>query len=604
MSQIEPLDSYADGNTGTYDVMGQATIDLLESITPVEKGLAVPYVEIWQIDPSTGKPLYPGQDPSKPNFPLTAWTITPPLFGASAEEISELRERPPVSLESVDIKTVNPYGLILYRQLNLNFVVHRPDMLSAEPLANADNWSAIITPGSIFAMEYGWVANEGQVKNPILNGNDSDWIVGENQASTVHGRKIIRFAITNYRFTILADQQIKVNVSAIEDGDYGIRHTYIIPGVRPKPLPSNPTRIQTQNFEDMKSEYDKKSKELQDKFKERLDQVKLPNKAANFVVRFEDIFQIFFVDEVETTIQELGYQQVRFTLGCCNIRCPKPLDKHDWRKPLDGHETPDKYYIGDFCIPLQDVLDQTSKMLSQGYEMTVYNFITPFLKLFKDPGVWANEGDKEVTMPDIQLRFVPKKIDSETAEAHIFIIDTKTELMRFTESDREEYQQWVKDNSTSASNVANRDEIRRICNSKGIPYVELMKGNSWIQDAQFDVIQDELIQAIFIKRYFHKDRASEVSKTEAQVRDETMDYRKNLYSSAIKGQMTCIGNHGMDVMGTYWLDFGVPQWSGPFKLLERTDKIDAGGWTTTISIISDGTDPLGTQGRPPKNSAR
>jgi hypothetical protein len=53
----------------------------------------------------------------------------------------------------------------------------------------------------------------------------------------------------------------------------------------------------------------------------------------------------------------------------------------------------------------------------------------------------------------------------------------------------------------------------------------------------------------------------------------------------------------MDVMGMYWVDFGVPQWSGPFRLLERTDTIDMSGWRTTIQLISEGTDPLGTQGR-------
>lgn len=596
MSKIEAIDTYRNGNAGTYDAMGQGAIQLLESITPADMGQAVPYLQMWQISPTTGLPINgTGPNNSIPAYPLTAWTVAPPSFGSSIDEFAELRERPAVSLESVTIKTVNPMGLMLYRQLDINFIVHRPDVLAADPVKGRDTWAALITPGSIMAMEYGWSANIGHVKNPILNGTGVEGSSG-GRKWTVNGQKIIRFAVTNYKFVLLPDQQIKISVSAIEDGDFGIRHTYVVEGAGPKPAPGDGDKLINYDPGSQKSDFTKKAKALTQKLKKELAARAYANKSVGKVIRIEDVFDIFFASRVEESIKKLGYKSVTFRMGCVNEKCPTPRTKHSPQKPKKG-STPAKY-IGDFTIPLQDVVDRMTTMIANGTQLTAFNFITPFLRILSDPTIWTNEENKDVTMPDIQIRFDSIKDDDGRQSATVHVIDMKTELMRFTKTDYDSYQKWCKENSTSASNVANRDKIRQICVDKGIPYVEFMKGNSWIKDAQFDVVTDELIQAIFINRYYGQDREATVSKTEAELRDKTVDHRKTLYSSAIKGQLTCVGNHGMDVMGMYWVDFGIPFWSGPYRLTERTDQIDASGWWTTIQLIAEGSDPLGTQDRP------
>ena len=512
-------------------------------------------------------------------------------FGASIDEASELRERPDASIESITIKTVNPNGLILYRQLDISIVIHRPEALAVVP-TERDGWQDLITPGAVFAMRYGWTANSKHVKNPILNGDSETVFVG-GKAYPIQGNKVIRFAITNYRFTILPDQQINVNISALEDGDYSLRHTYVVPGIRPSLSKNNLVVTNDAEFRvDFTKNADKKIKDLTQDLRERI----IPGQFGN-VVRMEDIFDVFFVKQAEASILDLGYESIKFFMGTCNVRVPTPHKQYDWKK-RNNRETPARY-IGDFTVPFDAVIAQMSQLVNNGHELTLFNFITPFLRILNDPTVWSDLERPDVTMPEVQMRVIPyHNLSTGKQRAEIYVFDAKAELIRFTTDDKISYQDWAKKNSTSQAGVPNRDKIREICLNHGIPYVEFMKGNSWIQDAQFDVIQDELISSILITRYMRRDHFADTSKGANQVKDEEMDYRKVLYSSAIKGQLTTIGNHAMDVMGVYWMDFGIPQWSGPFRILERTDLIQMGGWQTTVSLISEGTDPLGSQGRP------
>jgi hypothetical protein len=236
-------------------------------------------------------------------------------------------------------------------------------------------------------------------------------------------------------------------------------------------------------------------------------------------------------------------------------------------------------------------------MIENGTELTLYNFITAFMRDFQDPQWWDAPGD--TTMPQVEMRLLTRKLPDGKMSAHVYIVDVKAELIRFSTDDKISFKEWQKKNGIDSGSPANRDKIREICINKGVPYVEFMRGNSWIQDAQFDIVQDELIQSIFIQRYMQQSRAAVVGQGRTETQDKTTDHRSVLYSSAIKGQVTTIGNHGMDIMGLYWLDFGVPQWSGPFRVLERQDIISKDGWQCTIHFISDGMDPLGSQGRPP-----
>jgi hypothetical protein len=570
--------------------MGQGVIAMLESITAADKAQSVPVVEIWRIDPTTGQPIFGSG--GIPRYPLTLSAISPPLFGASIDSHSELRERPDASFESITIKTNNPIGLILYRTLDISLVIHRPESLSVK-VNDRDSWRDLITPGAVFAMRYGWSANPNHVKNPIMNGVD-EIIRIDGKNHLINGTKTIRFAITNYRFTILSDQQIRIQIAAIEDGDYGMRHTYVVPGVRPSVREKRLHLYDPKQFqENFVREANVKIRELTNDLRKR----SFPRPRVGLVVRLEDIFDVFFVKQAEESIKKLGYNTVNFYMGTFNERAPEPHEQYRSEKPT-GRQTPERY-IGDFCVPFDSVIQKMSQMVFNGQEMTLFNFIIQFLRTTQDPRVWKNLNDVRLTMPEVSLRF--KTIENRERNqmiAEIYVFDVKVELTRFTADDKIAYQRIAEKNSANRAGIPNRDKIKEICGDRGVPYVEFMKGNSWIQDAQFDVIQDELLTSIFITRYYHRDRMGITTEGKNKIIDDEIDHRATLYSSAIKGQITVIGNHAMDVMGLYWLDFGVPQWSGPFRVLERTDLIQPGGWQATISFVSEGSDPLGSQGRP------
>src|SRR5690606_8017238 len=92
-----------------YVPFSQTAIEQLEWITATEKAQAVPYVRIWQVDARTGMPVNGRQDdPSEPVAPLNLQTTAPPVFGSSA--VDRLRDRPPVSLDRISIKTEAPRG--------------------------------------------------------------------------------------------------------------------------------------------------------------------------------------------------------------------------------------------------------------------------------------------------------------------------------------------------------------------------------------------------------------------------------------------------------------------------------------------------------------
>lgn len=109
----------------------------------------------------------------RPLRPLSMMFTQPPSFGAQIVDPDfRFRERPPVSIDTISIKSQNPRGLILYRTIDVTLTVHRPDVLFQDPEKSLDGdvWSSLVTPGCMHAMEYGWSASPS-VKNGIINGD-------------------------------------------------------------------------------------------------------------------------------------------------------------------------------------------------------------------------------------------------------------------------------------------------------------------------------------------------------------------------------------------------------------------------------------------------
>jgi hypothetical protein len=56
--------------------------------------------------------------------------------------------------------------------------------------------------------------------------------------------------------------------------------------------------------------------------------------------------------------------------------------------------------------------------------------------------------------------------------------------------------------------------------------------------------------------------------------------------------VTTIGNFVYDIPGMFWISFGIWALDGLFVLYEIDHKIDRGGFTTTMTLQSEGINPL------------
>lgn len=589
MGKFEPFPpdtaATADKPARPFVAITQDAVDLLEAITPAEKAQAVPYLRMWQVDPASGEPVHKDEN-NNPKAPLSLLFAEPPRFGQSFGDAStRFLERPGVSLERITITTDAPMGVITYRHVDMSFVVHRPDVIFERTNDERDAWSSLILPGAVHALSYGWKASLG-VKNGLLNGEGLD-------DSSVKPRLIvpaissIRFVVTNYDFRISPDGQFTFNVTALEDGEYNLRRVTV--GNPPKPFGPDPDPNTIQKDVPI-GPYDARGVSAVKELQNRVNDL---TKDGGFV-KFDDLCNKLFVPEIERAFKEIGYHDPNMILGDFNTKVGHPAERFKLKTKGGGSEDA---WIGDFEIPVKDIRDLFGTFFKNGKPMTLYNFITPFLRILSAHNTWdrkaASRDDKGKAKNIVPTMFMRTILNPSTGACGMYIFDARREFTKFSESD---YEKGNKKNST-------REDIKKTMRDKGIPFVSFLRGNSYIKDSNFSVVQDEQIKGILIRRAFSDPTKNEITgkpgialKSDGK-NSRAPDVEELLYSSAISGDITMIGNFAFDLFGMLWIDFGVPVWSGPFLVKKRTDVIERGDFTTTISIQSEGSDPLGTQGR-------
>jgi hypothetical protein len=564
--------------------ISQDVIDVLESVTAAEKAQAVPLMRIWRIDPRTGDPVH-GRD-GVPSAPLSNKMVEPPMFGATLDSPEiRFRERPPVSMERVSIRSEAPRGVITYRTVELTFVIHRPDVLFGEIDRDADNWSDLLIPGNVFALEYGWRASRG-VKNELLNGEGfSD--PHPSPPVVVPAVSRIRFAVTNYTFHISPDNQISISVSAYEDGEFNLRQAVLGASAVRARVANAPPRIlispATEAYnEDGLRVVESLQKMVGEDLRSRAD------KRGN--VLFRDVCDVLFARTIDDTYRELGYNPPTLWLGFFNERAGRPAPKFT-STDMSGRP------LGDFSIPLRMVETVFSNLLKTGDQLTLYNFINPFLTFFRDPRNWDRsqaridkDGSQRHTIPQVAIRSI---INGKTVAVYIF--DIEREFTKFAESDR-------MTNEELLGGPATRERVRSVLRQRGIPLITFQRGLSYIETSSFDVMNDDQIKSILMRRYLQPTRSDVLDISKRLKLDRAVDPRQILYSSAIQGEITMLGNFALDVFGLVWLEFGVSAWDGPFYVMSREDVISPGSFTTKVGFRSAGTDPLGTQGRIDKDA--
>lgn len=577
----------------------QGAVDLLESIMPSDKAQAVPYVLIWEIDPATGKSMHPvsESDPS-PKRPLSIIYVEPAKFGSVVNDPNlRFRERPPVSLERVSVKTENPRGIILYKLIELSFVVHRPDVVFDQHIdeqgkhvknPDQDSWSSLVTPGEAFALEYGWSASTG-VKNGILTG---DGFADPRNGVAITGRQQVRFQVTSYTFQIGADSQIRFLIKGIELGESGLRSATLIKD--PNPDTSKPFAKAQKNMtldpQSVPGALDNLLKKLHDEVGDKND-AHASKKKTVVSVPFGKLIDVVFADVIEKSFTDLGFEFKNIFVGCLNTRAGTPALKYSAGSTVSS--TP----ISDFTFPLDDIIAIFRRLTKAGAMLTVYNFLEPFMRLFADPKIWDRSKDKKdkknqpiSSIPEIIARTVTTRNKNGKIEVYFYIFDAKTEFTKFVEADDKKL----------PDETVTRTQIKKVVNDAGIPFVSLVRANSYIEASQFDTIQDDLMAAIYINRYFGDkgtNRAQKVGNPTVASKQGKAPPAQQIFSPIIQGSISMLGNFVLDTFGVIWLDFGVSRWDGPFQLDGREDVIESGKFITTLRVHSCATDPLGTKSR-------
>lgn len=556
-------------------------IDLLESMTPVELALAVPYLKIWRVDPDTNRPTNPDpNDPERPKAPLSLKLMEPPRFGASADV--RFRERPPVSLERFVAKTQTFRNVFLNRTFEISFTVHRPDVIFGERDEGADNWSDILLAGNMFVVEYGW-ASSG--KHPLLNGEGYKSNKGSTAVS-IPGRSKRIFQVIKYNFQITPDMQFKIVVFATDSGDLHLRSA---------PLASISLPKEDQRTEDAKKDgkntvpkqlhpIDKDAADVYKDLQNRLNDIKRTRKLPKVgqMVRFEDVANKFFAPVLEESFKRLGYNNPKLWLGTFNKRAGKTVATYGAQDMSNGRS------IGDFEMPIDWIQEEFARVIKNGTEISVTNFIITFCVMFGKQDIWDRTqstkdtfGVDNYTIPDVRVKTITNGKDID-----FYIVDIMNEVTQFEESDR------LKGNE-KLTPAALREKLK----NKNVPQVQLLKSQSFIKDAEFSVVVDEQLKSILIKRFNEPSREESVNQPTVTRKKGSPPPEQLIYSSAIQGDLVMIGNFVFDTFAMIWLDFGVKTWDGTFYVMEHEDVIDRGGFTTRVNVRSTGEDPLNTQGR-------
>lgn len=560
----------------------QGAVDLLEAVTPVEKAQAVPFFTIKEIRrrqrQSDGS--WQAVDVSPP-VDLTRSFSQPPRFGSEAQVgRTRFRERPAVSFSRASVKSIVPRGIFQYRVISLSFVIHDPAAVLDLSQAERDqgpNFEDLLVPGNGFVLEYGWRASAG-VKNPLLNGDGYDSSTGAPAGVVVPADIQIQFTVVDYSFKIGADNQVMLELHCYQDGDLNMRRVRVTTDESdegdPYPFPIDPKS--PQGLDEVKRIQQAVHKKLYDQ-----GLVIKGKKGSDDRVKFRDLANVLLAPSLTLSFRSLGYDLPNLFFDRFNSRAGYTTRK------FGGKDMSDQS-IGEFELSLRSVERVLGTALRTGEQLTTQNFVGFFLNMIRSPSAWTRDGSHVIdgvvyqTMPQVASRTIVNN-----GQVNFYIFDVRRSYAQLSQSD-----------VLPTAPDLTKAQLRELLRSKGVPMISFQRANSYLAEANFDCELDGNVKSLLMHKYYKSsDRLAVSSESSLSNRSSAIDPGALLYSSAIKGSVTMLGNFAFDMFGLVWLDFDVKRWSGPFWVDEREDVIEPGSFTTNLSFISAGTDPLGTQGR-------
>ena len=604
-----------DGLTASDDTIRRITIDgvaQLKQISAADKAKAVPYVKIWRVIRGTN-------EAAGPEITTQFWDV--PKFGTSMND--RFGERPAMSLESVTIKNVNPRGFILYREVDIQIKVHRPDQVFNNLNDNSMALASLMTPGNVHMLTYGWQGGTNSMLStgiPVYHKDgelhpDEKAMRERAKASgvpdtvpskyTAPAKASVRFTVVTYDFSISADSQIDITIKGFEDGELNVREAALF-DQRGMPKPD------VKAFQDLKDDK-KKAQAIQGHLKSMV--AVLTNKLNDPSVAIEkdvktdkgvvikekfiamkDVMRILFSDPLSKAMTNLGYRHIHFYTGLFNKNAPVTVSSYlgqdlqrdpDLPSPLLSKET---MPIGKFMFKLSDITKILNDVITTKGQITVYNIIGKLFAIIQNVNLYQKNKKSQIPGSVPEMHLVPIYNPDAAGYVQIWVVDRK----RYLTSLDPDLNEFTVDSDANKSKYRNGTEVQSKVEGMGVPFISMYDANSFLAGAKFNVVADEMMKSIFIRRNMELNRGQITGENQSTIvtSDGEMDSAL-LFRSAIKGDLTMIGNFAFNIMGLMWIHFGIRAWDGFFYVMSKTDKIDKTGFTTSITVQAEGSNPAG-----------
>lgn len=542
----------------------QQPIELLESISSADLALSVPFVRITEIDPVTRAPI-PGRRPIM--FDL----IEPPQFGASVG--AGLIERPLVSLQSVSISTQQNYGFSFFSNVEIAFTIHRPAAVFSSDVGTS--WRSLLREGTSHVLEYGWI---GSSKNQLFNGEGFNDI---SSGLVVPSIKFMLINVVKYKFSIAANGEMNFIVEAIENSELGLRNAKLGDVItRQQASVRQQSEAGKTPMTDLPDQ--ERDREITKALAAALDSIpKEKIQGYGEFYRFGDIADRLLAPLIEKAASMMGYAGTNLYIGNFNKAAGFTSDAYGAIDVADRS-------IAEFLVPVKQLKNELGNKYRTGKTVTFFNFIS-FVVNMMNGNPWRTPSpDKLRVPPVVNIKTFTQTERDGKLSFNMVILDQHEGSHPFDRQD------------VLALSDQSREKVLQRVRDKYVPIVQYGHAFSFIKDSTFNVIIDELMRSIFIERTFEerKARVERVSKPDPDGRKGQSKPEEFVPLSTIEGEIEMLGNFVFENFATIWIDFfGIGQMSGTFNVRNRRDSLAPGIFTTTISVISDGADPLNTRKR-------
>lgn len=545
----------------------QEPMRLLESINAAQIAACVPLIRIVKIDPRSGRP-------AEDVRPLMFDLVQTPQFGAAGDgfgvDQDTFRERALVSLQSMTVDSKLSYGLMLFREVTLNFVVHRPELVFDR--ASRVPWREILEEGNSFSLEYGWTADPTLVPNDLFNGTGH---VTE-RGLVIKSTQVVLLIVSRYSLHLRQTGEVDVTVHALENGDIALRESRFSDAADSAFGPR--FRFRTPVREDDSSNAQR--------LKLLLDGItpQVASGRGNMYL-LGDVLDSVVAPMIDAAAKAFGYAgspgPAQLLLANFNRRAGRQSDQYGGRDMSDRS-------IGDMLVPATRLREVLSAHFAAGRSMLLHNFISILIGVANAAEAWGPDQLEGRAKPEVVVKADTVRNRDGSVTLVFTVYDRKLVTDVFTDSDRLPLEQQTRDN------------VMRVLRDKDVPVLEFATAGSLVLDASFELQPDALLQAIQVDSAYRdrKDRVQTTAMPDVESRRGQAGGRELVPASILEGEVTMYGNFVLESFALVWVEFfRSPSISGVFHVLEKTDTVEPGRFTSKVKLISEGVDPLNTRRR-------